>query len=122
MAEDAPRIVVGIAGAAGTRPGTTESGVRPAAILGSFPLMPAAGEAPCWNLAREVASAARGAEEAAALAAKPADGVRPTMAWRRSMSEQGFRRAVETAHAAHAEQFALGGHPGAFVARKGGGR
>jgi enoyl-CoA hydratase/carnithine racemase len=132
--------------AAGTRLGMTESNIGSAAILGSFLLIPVIGEALMkrlvlhsdfidaeearrWNLVHEVvpaeALAARVAEEAAALATKPADGIRLTKAWWRSMSEEGFRRAVETAHAAHAENFALGGFSrgsAAFVARKDGGR
>ncbi len=127
--------------AAGTRFGMTESNIGSAAIIGSWLLVPVIGEALMkrlvlmadfivaeealgWNLVHEVvppeALAARCHAVAASLAAKPADGIRLTKAWWREMSEDGFRRCVATAHAAHAENFARGGFSAgsaAFVAR-----
>jgi len=110
--------------------GMTEFNIGSAAITGSFLLRLVAGEAAMrrmvlysdfvpaeealrLTLVQEVvapeALAARAAELAATMAARPVSGVRLTKAWWREMSQEDFDLCARRARAAHAENYA-GGH------------
>lgn len=110
--------------------GMTEFNIGSAAITGSFLLKQVVGEVAMrrmvlysdfvpadealrLNLVHEVVApeklAARVAELASSMAARPVSGIRLTKAWWRTMTQADFELCREHTHASHAENYA-GGH------------